>query len=229
MSIAVRPLSLSLSDACLAHWPMPAETIRSRIPDWTDPDRFDDSAWVSAILLSIDRFDAFGIPVTRDVEAVVLRTYVTTPAGQRAIHFLSLSVNDRLVADAMRNLFRLPAHHASIRRREGGDRTEVVCRRRGDDRGRLAVTFTPAGEPAQTAPDTLSSFLVERERYVATGPLGSRLVGSVGHPPWPVQPADATVAERSLLDAAGIDPAGDPSLVHYSPGVEMAIGSLERA
>ncbi|WP_227132908.1 YqjF family protein [Halorubellus salinus] len=229
MSIAVRPLSLALSDACLAHWPVAAGTIRDRIPDWTEPDRFDDSAWVSAILLSIDRFDAFGVPVRRDVEAVILRTYVSTPAGQRAIHFLSLDVNDRLVADAMRNLFRLPAHHATVRRLEDGDRTEVVARRRGQDRARLAVTYTPVGEPGPTAPDTLSSFLVERERYVATGPLGSRLVGSVGHPPWPVQPADATVTERSLLDAADIDPAGEPSLVHYSPGVEMTIGTLERA
>jgi hypothetical protein len=229
MPIAVRSLSLSLADVCLAHWPVPAETVRTRIPAWTDPDCFDDSGWVSAILLSIDRFDAFGVPVRRGVEAVILRTYVTTPAGQRAIHFLSLDVNDRLVADAMGNLFRLPAHHATVRRREDGERTEVVARRRGDDRARLAVTFTPAGDPGPTAPDTLSSFLVERERYVATGPLGSRLVGSVGHPPWPVQPADATVTERSLLDAAGIDPAGDPSLVHYSPGIEMAIGTLERA
>lgn len=228
MSVAVRPLSLALSDVCLVHWPVSAETVRARIPDWTDPDRFDDAAWVSVLSLSIDRFDAFGVPVRRAVDAIIVRTYVTTPAGQRAIHFCSLDVTDPLVADAMRTLFRVPAHHASVERREAADRTEVVVQRR-DDGARLSVTFAPAGEPGPTAPDTLSSFLVERERYVGTGPLGSRLVGSVGHPPWEVQPADATVTEGSLLEAAGIALDGEPSLVHYSPGVEMTIGTLERA
>jgi hypothetical protein len=229
MSTPIRPLSLSLSDVCLLHWPVSTGTIRSRIPAWTDPDEFDGTAWVSAIALSIDRFETFGVPVMGDVEAVIVRTYVTTPDGERAIHFLSLDASDRLVADAMRAAFRVPAHRADVRRRRDEHRTEVVARRRGGDDRRLAVTFEPVGELDTTRPDTLSSFLVERERYVAEGPLGAEYVGSVGHPPWRVQPADATVADRSLLDATGVDATDDPSLVHYSPGVEMVVGTLERA
>jgi len=224
---AIRPLSVELSDVWFVHWPVSPRVVRSRIPEWTEPDTVDGSAWVSALALSMDRFDVFGVPVREAVEGVNLRTYVTTPSGERAVSFLSLDVTDRLAADAARRLFRLPYHEADVRRRREGDRTEVVSRRREDSDVRLAVTFEPVGEPAPTAPDTLASFLVERDRYVTTGPFGRRLVGSVGHPPWSVQPADVTVTERTLLDAAGVDEVEGSPLVHHSPGLEMTIGSLE--
>lgn len=227
MPDSIRPLSLTLSDVCFVHWPVSPSVVQSLVPDWTDPDTVDGSAWVSALALSIDRFDVFGVPVREDVRGVNLRTYVTTPSGDRAVHFLSLDVTDRLAADAARTLFRLPYHHADVRRRQQGGRTEVVARRRDDSDVRLAITFEPVGDPGPTAPDTLASFLVDRERYVTTGPLGRRLVGSVGHPPWPVQPADATVTERSLLDAGGVNTLDGTPLVHYSPGLEMSIGRLE--
>ena len=134
---------------------------------------------------------------------------------------------DRLAAETARSVFRLPYYHASIRRRRQGDRTEVVARRRVDAETRLTVTFESTGELRTAAPDTLASFLVERERYFTTGPLGTRLVGSVGHPSWSIQTATATITENTLLSAAGIDRVeGDP-LVHYSPGVEMGIGALQ--
>lgn len=98
------------------------------------------------------------------------------------IRFLSLDVTDRPASDAARTLFRVPSHRADVRQRQQGNRTEVVARRRDAPSVRLAVTFEPAGEPAPTASDTLASFLVDRERYVTTGSLGTRLVGSVGRP-----------------------------------------------
>ncbi|WP_323676076.1 DUF2071 domain-containing protein [Halorubellus sp. PRR65] len=226
MTDAIRPLSLSLSDACFLHWPVPADAVRPLIPEWTDPDTFDGTAWVSAVALSIDRLDAFELPVREGLEAVSVRTYVDTPGGDRAVCFLSLDVTDGLAADAVRRVFRLPASRATVRRRRDGDRTEVVARRRGGERGRLTVTFEPVGDPGRTAPDTLSSFLVDRSRYVATGPLGTQLVGSVGHSPWRVRSADATVTERSLLAPVGVDATADPSLVHHSPGLDMTVGAL---
>jgi hypothetical protein len=223
----LRPLSLALSDVCFVHWPVPEEEVRAFIPDWTDPDTADGTAWVTAIALTIDRFDTFGIPMREDVDVVVVRTYVTLPSRDRAIHFASVNVDDRLVADAARTIFRVPAHHADVRRHRDATRTEVVARRHDDTRQALAVTLDPTGDPTPTTPDTLASFLVDRERYVATGPLDTRLVGSVGHPPWAVQPATATVTDRTLLAAAGIDGHDDPALAHYSPGLDMTIGTLE--
>jgi len=223
----VRPLSTTLADVLFLHWPVSPATVDSLVPDWLEPDTADGSAWVSALPLTMAEFDLFGLPVREDVEALNLRTYVRTPNGDRGVYFLSLDVADRLAAETARSVFRLPYYHASIRRRRQGDRTEVVARRRADADARLTVTFEPTGELRTAAPDTLASFLVERERYFTTGPLGTRLVGSVGHPSWSIQTATATITENTLLSAAGIDRVeGDP-LVHYSPGVEMGIGALQ--
>lgn len=227
MSGPLRPLSIALSDVCFCHWPVAPAAVRAALPAWARPDTMDATAWVSALSLSIDRFDAFGVPLREHVETVAVRTYVQTPSGDRAVAFLSLDVTDRLVADALRTLFHLPASHADVRRRRQGGRTEVVSRRRDGENARLGVTFEPTGTPMTTAPDTLAAFLLDRERYVTTGPLETRLVGSVGHPPWTVQPADAAVTETTLLDAAGVDALDGEPLAHYSPGVEMGVGVLE--
>lgn len=223
----LRPLTVTLSDVCFVHWPVAPTAVDAVVPDWVEPDTADGSAWVSALALSMDRFDVLGLPVREGLEGVNLRTYVRTPGGDRAVCFLSLDVTDRLAADTASAVFRLPYHDARIRRRREGDRTEVVARRRSDSDARFTLTFEPTGEPTTAAPDTLASFLVERNRYVTEGPLGTRLVGSVGHRPWPIQPADAVVAENTLLEAAGIDAVAGEPLVHYSPGVEMGIGALE--
>jgi len=227
MPDSLRPLSVELSDVGFVHWPVPKAALQSCVPAWTEPHTVDGSAWVSALAIAIDRFDAFGVPIREDLQSVNVRTYVTTPSMDRAVYFLSLDVSDRLAADAMRSLFRLPAHHAELRRRRTVDGVEVVARRRDGSGARLRASFDPVGDPTPTAPDTLASFLVDRDRYVTTGPLGRRLVGSVGHPPWPLQPADGTIEARTLLDAAGVDAVDEPPLVHYSPGVEMTVGGLE--
>lgn len=226
MNEPVRPLSASLSDVCFVHWPYPPAEVEALLPPWLEPDTEDGRAWVTALPLTMARFDLLGVPVRERVEGVNLRTYVRTSDGTRGVWFLSLDVDDRIAAETARSVFQLPYHRARIRRRTQGERTEVVARRRGDGDARLAVTFEPEGEPLEPGPDTLPSFLIERHRYFTNGPLGTRLRGSVGHPPWPVQPATVAVAENTLLDAAGLGDPDDDPLVHYSPGVEMGIGAL---
>lgn len=227
MTTSIRPLSVTVVDVCFVHWPVAPSIVRSVIPDWLEPDTIEGSAWVSALPLTMAQFDVFGLPARQDVEGVNLRTYVRTAAGDRGVFFLSLDISDRLAAETASSLFRLPYHYANVRRRREGDRTEVVARRRNDTEARLTITFEPTGEARTTGPDTLASFLVERDRYFTTGPLGTQLVGSVGHPPWKLQPAEVTVTENSLLSAAGIEAADGEALVHYSPGIEMGIGRLE--
>jgi uncharacterized protein YqjF (DUF2071 family) len=227
MPDSLRPLSVSLSDVYFVHWPVSAAAIDPLVPAWTEPDTFDGSAWVSAVAVAVDRFDTFGVPVREGVQSLNLRTYVTTPSLDRAVHFLSLDVNDRIAADSMRALFQLPTYSAELRRSPSEDDTDVVVQRRDGSGARLRGAFDPVGDPGTVAPDTLPSFLVNRERYVANGPFGTRLVGSVGHPPWRIQPADATLEDRTILDAASIEAVDDPPLVHYSPGLDMAVGRLE--
>ena len=227
MFASVRPLSVTLSDVCFCHWPVSPSAVDAVLPDWLTPDTEDSSAWVSALALTMDRFDAFGLPVREGIEGLNLRTYVQTRDSTRGVYFLSLDITDQLAAETASTLFRLPYHHARIRRLRQDGRTEITARRRDGSGARLTVTVEPSGEPTTTAPDTLASFLIERDRYFTTGPLGTRLVGSVGHEPWPVQPASATVTENTLCSAAGVASTEGEPLVHYSPGIEMGVGPLE--
>jgi hypothetical protein len=49
------------------------------------------------------------------------------------------------------------------------------------------------------------------------------------HQPWPLYRARADLVDDRLITAAGLpEPQGEP-LVHYSPGVDVAIGRPERS
>jgi uncharacterized protein YqjF (DUF2071 family) len=168
--------------------------------------------------------DAFGLPVREDVEAVNLRTYVMSPYGDRGVYFLSLDLTDRLGAETARRLFRLPYYAADVDRSVEDGQTVLRARRRDDATASFAVSYEPSG-PTQTAsPDTLASFLTERYRYYTEGPLGTHLVGNVGHDPWALQSAAASVADPSLLETVGLGDPDERPLAHYSDGTTMRIG-----
>ncbi|WP_226021416.1 YqjF family protein [Halomicrobium salinisoli] len=223
MNSGVEPLAVAVSDVLFCHWPIDEDAAEAVVPPWLSPDALAGSAWASVVALRMDRFDAFGLPVREGLEAVNLRTYVRGPSGDRGVYFRSLDATDRLAVGTARRLFRLPYHRARIDRSESGGKTTVLARRCDGSGAGVTATFSPEGDPDPPEPDTLHSFLTERYRYFTEGPLGTRLVGSVGHEPWPLQPVDATVEVDGLLSAEGIETDGDP-LYHYSPGVRIRIG-----
>jgi uncharacterized protein YqjF (DUF2071 family) len=237
--MGLEPLAVDLGRTYFCHWPVAEREVAAVVPHWLTPDTADGAAWISALALRMDRFDAFGVPVRRNLAGVNLRTYVTTPDGQRAVYFLSLDITDRLAAETARRLFRLPYRFARVDYRTDDEGGRIESRPRDGSGATFRATFSgrvPDDGPdsnadagARTArPDTLASFLVERTRYATTGPFGTRLVGGVGHDPWPLAPAEVSVADRSLLDAAGIETVEGAPLAHVSPGLRMHVGGLER-
>ena len=57
---------------------------------------------------------------------------------------------------------------------------------------------------------------------------GRRTAARVCHQRWPLHRATAQLVDDQLLTATGLPaPDGEP-LVHYSPGVDVAIGRPER-
>lgn len=233
MPTGVEPLTITLRDVCFLHWPVPEAQVAELLPDWLTPNTTDGSAWISAIPMEMARFDVFGVPVREGIRAVNLRTYVESPDGNRGVYFLSLDVTDRLAAETARRLFRLPYYAADIDRSSDGEETTIRSARLDDSGATLDVTYEPTGATQAASPDTLASFLAERYRYFTEGPLGTRLVGSVGHEPWGLQSAKASVTDATLVAAvAGREP-GDQPLAHYSDGTSMTIGpprplSMER-
>ncbi|MFB6281461.1 MAG: YqjF family protein, partial [Haloferacaceae archaeon] len=246
-----RMITVTVRDALFVHWPVDPDALAERVPDPLVPETFDGSAWVSALALE-NRVSpgsaALPAPLRRRFPQLNLRTYVALD-GDPGVYFLSLDAGGRLPAAVGRRLFGLPFRHARVRldRRDGA--LVFRSRRRGPPPARFAARYRPTGAAATADPGTLAAFCVERDRYyvpagedprsdAARALSGDRpaapggadghavRVGSIERDPWPLRPVDATVRPDGLFAAADLPaPTGDP-ILGYSPGVEMAVGSL---
>jgi uncharacterized protein len=88
---------------------------------------------------------------------------------------------------------------------------------------RAAGIGTPIAPADVTA---LEHFLIAR--WMLFSNAGGRPVSARAcHQPWPLHRAQAQILDDNLLTTAGLPvPQGEP-LVHYSPGVDVAIGRPE--
>jgi uncharacterized protein len=84
----------------------------------------------------------------------------------------------------------------------------------------VGESFGPAGASER------DHFLTARWHLFSV--MAGRLVSARAcHQPWPLYRASAPLVDDRLLTAAGLpEPRGEP-LVHYSPGVDVAIGRPE--
>jgi uncharacterized protein YqjF (DUF2071 family) len=86
-------------------------------------------------------------------------------------------------------------------------------------------TGEPAGPSGASERD---HFLTARWRLFSVR-AGRLISARACHQPWPLYRATAPLVDDHLLTAAGLpEPLGEP-LVHYSPGVDVAIGPPEFA
>lgn len=218
-----QPFVVTVADVCFCHWPVEASALARSVPDWLTVETAAGNAWVTAIPHTITGISAFGIDLARPAEAMTVRTYVRGPDGQRGLYFFAVIPEDRIGAAAT-PVLSLPVRQGRPTRyapdSEGRSGRTVEM----DGQRILDVRYeADAEDTTTTPPDSLASFLVERYRYFTDGPLGGRLVGSVGHDPWRLAPVDATVT-GPLPSALGLpDPIGEP-LCHYSPGAELSVG-----
>ena len=99
---------------------------------------------------------------------------------------------------------------------------------RRDAGAKCALTCRPVTAPAAATPGTLEHFLAERYLLFADTRRGL-CRGQVHHTPYPLQRAEVTEWDESLLAAAGIArPAGEP-IAHYAEGVRVEIFGLHLA
>jgi uncharacterized protein YqjF (DUF2071 family) len=76
-------------------------------------------------------------------------------------------------------------------------------------------------------PGTLDHFLVER--YLLYAAHRGRLYrGQVHHSPYPIQSADVTALDESLVSAAGLERPEQPPLAHFARGVRVEVFPLSR-
>ena len=214
------------------HWPFEPADVQRLLPKGLDVETYDGAAWVALVpfFMRVATPGERRVPWASNFCETNVRTYVRDGAGRSGIWFFSLDAS-RLgaVAAARATPYRLPYFWSSMRLGVRGSRVAYLSERRwpgprlATSRVRIAV-----GEPV--APGDVSElehFLTAR--WILFSVTGGRAVSARAcHQRWPLHRARAEVLDDRLLATAGLpQPQGAP-LVHFSPGVDVAIGRPER-
>jgi uncharacterized protein len=199
-----------------AHWPVPAEALRHLVPEPLELEEWDGSAWIGVTPFRVTGLRLRGLPpfpIFSSFYELNCRTYVRVGA-RPGIWFFSLDASSRPAVEAARRFYKLPYHYARIR--ASSERFDL---RRGEEVSFLS-SYRGLGGAAPAKPGTLEYFLVER--YCLYSDDG-RLRADIHHPPWPLEPAEATVQQHGL---APVRLRGEP-LLHYADRQDVVIWGPE--
>ena len=222
------------------HWRYDPADVARVLPDGLQPDVCDGSAWVGLVPFRMRRVRPAGVPWwllggLGTFPETNVRTYVVGPQGRRGVWFCSLDIANLAPVLVAQTTYRLPYLWARASVRWDGRRVRYRTDRwpRGPGAARFshgrpgasAVVEVQVGE-AIDIPDVtgLEHFLTARWGLFAG--LGRRVTWApVAHVRWPLRRARLLELREDLVAAAGLPaPRGEP-LVHFSDGVDVAIGA----
>jgi uncharacterized protein len=198
-----------------AHWRVPVEDLRRRVPKLFDLDLYEGQAWLGVVPFDLAVIRARGVPplpgASRFPE-INVRTYVTV-GGRPGVYFFSLDAAHLPAVLTARWFFRLPYRHATMSLEAADDQVRYESRRR---RGTAVFrgTYAPVGPTFNATPGSLEEFLVERY-CLYTSLLGTRLRLEIDHPAWSLQQARASFDENTMAEPLGLRLQGAP-LLHYA-------------
>jgi uncharacterized protein YqjF (DUF2071 family) len=201
-----------------AHWRVPHDELRPHVPEPLELQEHDGSAWVGLTPFRVAGLRLRGVPPLPMLSSFLelnCRTYVTRD-DRPGIWFFSLDASSRLAVEAARRTYRIPYRHARIERSGGRFTAKPLG---------LSATFqarySAAGDVFQAKPGTLEHFLAER--YCLYGD-GGRVRADIHHPPWPLQPAAASVEEHGI---APVELEGEP-ICHFARRQDVVVWKPER-
>jgi hypothetical protein len=209
------------------HWAFEPDAVQRLLPAGLTAETWDGAAWVGLVpfYMRVSFPDGRLVPWASNFCETNVRTYVRDDAGRSGIWFFSLDAA-RLgaVAVARATPYRLPYFWSSMRLSQRGDELAYLARRHwpaASSRVRVNV-----GEPIPPGEVTaFEHFLTARWLLFSAS---HNRVARAFHTPWPLHRATARLVDDQLITAAGLPAPAAAPLVHYSPGVDVAIGRPEK-
>lgn len=218
------------------HWPVDPQALRRLVPPELDIDTFEGRAYVGLVPFTITGLRPTWMPAPRALSAfheTNVRTYVRRGSADPGVWFFSLDAANLPAVVGARTLYRLPYYWADIRMaieadfERSGLSIDYALRRFSPRGASCRVTYRPSGAPRPALVGTLEHFLVER--YILYAQSWRRLYrAQVHHVPYPLQGANATLGEETLLRAAGIVRPSSEPLAHYASSVRVEVFGLQR-
>jgi len=211
-------------DLLFAHWQVPVDLLRQRVPAQLELDLWQGEAYVGVVPFLLRNMRPRGmpaIPVLSHFAEINIRTYVIFK-GVPGVYFFSLDAANLSAVLGARFTYALPYFHSSFVVRKTESCVVYASRRLqkpspADFRG----TYRPVSEVHPFEPQhSLERFLAERYcLYAVTKRHVYRTV--VHHLPWPLQSAEAQIEKNTMTDSVGIPLIGHPRLLHFSKFMDV--------
>lgn len=215
-------------DLLFMHWRVAPEQLRRFIPPVLTLETFDGAAWLGIVpfrMAGVRPRLAPALPWLSAFPELNVRTYVR--AGDRpGVWFFSLDAANPVAVELARLMFHLNYVNANMGCRHDGDTVQYTSARH-DGSGSLRARYRPAGPVACSAPGTLDHWLTERYCLYAANRRGDVWRGDIHHAPWPLQPAEAEIAENSMAQQIGVRLEGPP-LLHFARRLNVRAWMPER-
>jgi uncharacterized protein len=215
-----------------AHWAVRPEALRPLIPQPLELDLRDGQAWLGVTPFVVGGLRLRGTPplpwLSRFPELNV-RTYVDY-GSRPGIYFISLDAARLAAVAAARRAYRLPYFHAKMSARQRGGEVHYESERidsSGPPAG-LRACYGPTGPRLPVDDGSLERWLSERYCLYVVDEQGRVLRADIHHPPWPLQPAGATIELNTMARPLGLELVSGP-LLHYSARQDTLVWALEAA
>jgi uncharacterized protein YqjF (DUF2071 family) len=212
------------------HWEFDPAAVKRLLPHWLQPDLFDGAAWVGLVPFFMRVATRKGRELrwaSRFCETNV-RTYVRDQTGRTGIWFFSLDAARLGAVAVARATYKLPYFWSQMRLTAADDQISYYSQRRlPGPRWATSGASIEIGDRYQ--PHELQArdhFLTARWILFAIFD-GRPTMARAWHQPWPLHRAKVRELDDRLVAAAGLPTPQDEPLVHYSPGVDVAIGRPE--
>jgi len=216
------------NDLLFAHWPVAPEKLGPLVPPELPLDTFDGQCWVAIAPFHMTGVRGRFVPPLPGLSAfpeLNVRTYVTLN-GKPGVYFFSLDAANKMAVRVARATYRLPYFFSmmSVRQSEGWIDYSSL---REDADARLRARYRPIKPVQLRAPGSLEHWLTERY-CLYTAFRGSVYRAEIHHEPWPLQDAEAEIAENTMAEAAGIKLPETAPLLHFAKKLEVLIWPLRK-
>lgn len=213
-------------DLLFAHWPVPANVLKSLVPEPLNIQEFDGTSWIGIVPFRMEGVmlrpfpDLPGISSFYELNVRLYVEYNDKPG----IWFLSLDATNSLAVWAARLFFYLPYYNADINMsKESGQFHYTLHRKEESMPVDFDALYEPDSEPYHAEPGSLEYFLTERYCLYAESPRGDIYRCEIHHPPWPLQEAKAEIHTNELAEPFDIPLPDTSPLLHFSPRQDVII------
>ena len=214
----------SWQDLLFAHWPVPADALRDRVPQPLEIEEFEGTSWIGLVpfrMSGVARRPLPDLPWFSRFLELNVRIYVTLD-GKPGVWFLSLDAENPLAVWGGRHFFHLPYYYARMSLDADDTGFHYASVRTGNG-SQFRARYRPIADVVEARPGTLERWLTERYCLYAQAPNGSIWRTEVHHAQWPLQAVEAEISENTLLEAHGTPAKGPPDLVHFSRKLDVVI------